>query len=206
MFDAEPGIDVGCEESVATLVGWEMPHFVDANNFVALPHGFHQFGSAPRTTENAIGIVMVALMRAFEQGFGHLFGHAGTTEGKSEFTTTAMRQDGMIETTRSEHIHLGQTEVVGDVLILRMGDDGGMPNGVLIVLVDCRIQRSNVDITYFFALGFVCHVVKGDRIGPPTEEGVSWFQGWYEGQVRQEGLELRVGLHQLVPLTFPHDT
>ena len=84
LLEMQPGVDVLFKESMTTLSGWKVPHFMHANNFVPLFNRFNQFGGAPPTGEKTISITVTTLMATFQQGFGHLLFHASTTQGKGE--------------------------------------------------------------------------------------------------------------------------
>ena len=55
-------------------------------------------------------------------------------------------QDEMIQVMRGNHIYFGYTKARLEVLVLWVGDNDGMTNGVLLGLVYPRIERGHIDI------------------------------------------------------------
>ena len=64
--------------------------FVHELNDVTLIDGFLQPWSGPGTHEAAFLVDLTAMVIAFGQQFGLFTFHAGSTEGKREFTSTAV--------------------------------------------------------------------------------------------------------------------
>ena len=88
LFYFEEGVDVGGEQ----LVGFarEVPDFVHVLNDVTPIDSFFQFGGGPGAHKTALGLGMNAMVTAVGQRFGLLVFHAGSTEGKREFSTVAI--------------------------------------------------------------------------------------------------------------------
>ena len=113
-------------------------------------------------------------------------------------------QDGMIESRGRQDVDLGHAEVGVDVLIWRVGGDVGMSRGILLGLVDPRVERGHVDVLDLFVLALVDVVMESDGVGSSPEEGVSGME-WFDDFVGGEELfEVVVGLGVAVPVTFPH--
>ena len=85
-------------------------------------------------------------------------------------------QDGMIQVMRGNHIYFGYTKVRLDVLVLRVGDNDGMTNGILLGLVYPRIERGHINILYLFTLILVGGMMEANGIGSSPKEGISWIK------------------------------
>ena len=81
-------------------------------------------------------------------------------------------QDGMIQMMRGNHIHFGYAKVRMDVLVLRVGDDDGMTNGILPCLVYPGIERGYIDILDLFTLILVDHMMETNGVGSSPKEGI----------------------------------
>ena len=68
----------------------EVPDFIHVLNDVNPIDSFLQFRVGPGTHETALNLNMDAMVTAFGQRFGLLVFHAGSTEGKHEFSTVAI--------------------------------------------------------------------------------------------------------------------
>ena len=97
LLDFEPGVDVVGKESYFTLMGWEVVDFVDLDESVPEFDGFLDLGGAPFSSERALLGGVTTEARFLQQGFSHLFFHAGLTEWEGEFALVPVRQDGMIQ-------------------------------------------------------------------------------------------------------------
>ena len=112
----------------------------------------------------------------------------------------------MIQAKRRKDVNFGNSKVCSDILILRVSDDGGMTHGILMCLVDPRVQRSHVHVLDLFPLVFFNLVVELGSIGTSTKEGIPWGEGFHTLVGRQELLELFVDLDLMIPLVLPlHD-
>ena len=69
---------------------WEVPDFVHVLNEVTSIDSFLQFRVGRVPTRQPLSLSVDAMVTAFGQRFGLLFFHAGTTEGKHQFSTTAI--------------------------------------------------------------------------------------------------------------------
>ena len=88
LFSFDKGVDVGGEQLVE--FPRKVPDFVHVLNDVTSIDSFLQFQSGPSPQETALGLGVGAMVTAFGQRFGLLAFHIGTTEGKREFSTTAI--------------------------------------------------------------------------------------------------------------------
>ena len=76
----------------------------------------------------------------------------------------------MIQAKRRKDVNFGNSKVCSDILILRVSDDGGMTHGILMCLVDPRVQRSHVHVLDLFPLVFFNLVVELGSIGTSTKK------------------------------------
>ena len=88
-----------------------------------------------------------------EEGFGHLLFHACLAEREREIALVSMRQNGVVEFTRTWNVYDGHSEVMANVLIV--GVDVGVTDGVLLCLVDPRVQGRYVDVLDLLSIGWV---------------------------------------------------
>ena len=95
-------------------------------------------------------------------------------------------------------------KVVGNVLIVWIGDHLGMTHRILAFGIDPGVQGRNVDVG-LFTRGGINHIVQTAGIGAPAEESMAWIEWWN----RLPGLEKLDDGGQssrfCLPLTFPHD-
>ena len=68
----------------------EVPDFVHVLNEVTSIDSFLQFRGGPGAHETALCLSVATMVTAFGLRFGLLVFHAGTKEGKREFSTTAI--------------------------------------------------------------------------------------------------------------------
>ena len=68
---------------------------MDAVDSVPLGHGLDQLGRAPGPAQHSISIRMMAVIGAFQHGFGLFFPDTAAAEWKGEFLTTTDGQHGM---------------------------------------------------------------------------------------------------------------
>ena len=80
-------------------------------------------------------------------------------------------QDGIMQVTRGNHIYFGYTKVRLDVLVLWVGDNDGMTNGILLGLVYPWIERGHFDILDLFTLVLVGRMMETNGIGSSPKEG-----------------------------------
>ena len=142
-------------------------------------------------------------MTAFGQGFGLFLFHAGSTQGKGEFSATTMRKDRVVETVGRKNLTLDEPKVRGDVGATRLVEDSGMPYRVEAILVRPRVEGGEVVVVDLFSL--LGHVVQFDGIGATAEEGISGLEPGYEFEGIDQGTDRFVFSLQLFPLTLPHD-
>ena len=89
LLNFQPSIDVIGKKTRPTLLGREMPDFIDAMDSVPLGHGLDQLGRAPGPAQHPISVGMMAVMGAIHHGFGLFFPDTAAAEWKGEFLTTA---------------------------------------------------------------------------------------------------------------------
>ena len=200
LFDFQPGVDIIFEES---FLGFEeMPHFVDVLDLVAQLEGFVQLGGAPGTGQNSLVFRVCAEVGSLQRGFGHFFFHTGSAEWKGEFAFMAVRQHGMVEFARRQHLALDDSKVAADVGVTGLRDEDGMAFGVEARFVDPRVQRGVIDVVDLLVGGHT--MMQLDGIGTTSAKGVPWVERWGEAEGVHVGLDVRVGLEEPVPLAFPH--
>ena len=85
-------------------------------------------------------------------------------------------QDGMIHVMRGNHIYFGYTKVRLDVLVLWVGDNDGMTNGILLGLVYPWIERGHIDLLDLFTLVLVGRMMETNGIGSSPKESISWIK------------------------------
>ena len=76
-----------------------------------------------------------------------LFSCTILTESKDELTIAGGRQDGKRILGRSLYDALDDSKVLLCILAVRGNDDLWMTDWIGVMLVDCRIQRDNIDVT-----------------------------------------------------------
>ena len=81
-------------------------------------------------------------------------------------------QDGMIQMMRWNHIYFRYAKVRLDVLVLRVGDNDRMTNGIQSYLVYPGIERGYIDILDLFTLILVDHMMETNGVGSSPKEGI----------------------------------
>ena len=200
LLDFQPGVDVVCEEAFTRLV--KVPDLVDVLDLVLELDGFGQFRAAPCSNQGAFLVRMDAFGGSLYRLFGHFFLHTGSTEGKQEFAVMAVRQDRMVEVTWRQNLTLDEPKVLLDVGVTRGGDEGRMSLGVDTGFVDPRVQGGDIDVMDLLSGGDM--MVELDRIGTTPTESVAWIQGLGELKVGQKRADVRGGVFETGPFTFPH--
>lgn len=76
---------------------------------------------------------------------------------------------------------------MGDVLVVEMSDDDGMPDRIGPVLIHPRLQRGDVHILHLLAYRLVGLVLESGGIGMTSEESVARFERVDNPQVGQKG-------------------
>ena len=74
-----------------------MPHLVNANEFVLLPDGLLDFGSAPCALQLPFLVCMGAMGTALVKRFGLLFLNAGHAQGEGQLAAVTYGQHGVVE-------------------------------------------------------------------------------------------------------------
>ena len=77
----------------------------------------------------------------------------------------------MIQMMRGNHIYFGYAKVRMDVLVLWVGDNDGMTNGMS-CLVYPWIERGYMYILDLFTLVLVGHMMEANGIGSSPKEGI----------------------------------
>ena len=88
LFDFQERVHVRGEHGVGS--SREMPDLVHVLDDVPLIDGFLQFGRGPRVHQTPLSVGVSATVTAFGQRFGLFLLDARSTEGKGEFTPTAV--------------------------------------------------------------------------------------------------------------------
>ena len=199
LLDFQPSVVVVCEQSFTGLV--KMPDLIDVLDLVPELDGFRQFRAAPCASQDALLVGVDAFSCSFPGAFGHFVLHTLCTEGKGEFSLMAVRQYGMVEVTWRQDLALDQAKVLMDVRVTRVGDETRMSFGVDTGFVDPRVQGGDIDVMDLLSGGDM--VVQLDSIGTTSTESVAWNEGFCEDQVSQKGTDVRGGVFETGPITFP---
>ena len=200
LFDFQPRVDVILEEPLAGLV--KMPDLVDVLDLVPELDGFDQFRAAPCPRQGTLFIRMDAFGGSVPGTFGHFVLHTRCTEGKQEFAVMAVRQDRMVQFTRRQDLTLDETKVLVDVGVTRGGDETRMSLRVDTGFVDPWVQRGDIDVMDLLSGGDM--VIQLDGIGTPSTERVAWIQGCRELKLGHKRTDIRGGVFETGPFTFPH--
>ena len=200
LFDFQPRVDVIFEEPLAGLV--KMPDLVDVLDLVPELDGFGQFRTAPCAGQDPLLVRMVAFGGSVPGTFGHFVLHTRCTEGKQEFAVMAVRQDRMVQFTRRQDLTLDESKVLMDVGVTGGGDDGRMSLRVDTGFVDPWVQRGHIDVMDLLSGGDM--VIQLHGIGTPPTERVAWIQGCRELKLGHKRPDIRGGVFETSPFTFPH--
>ena len=95
LVNLEPSIHIVGKESLFAL--GKVPDLVDLDEGVSQVDGFQDLGGAPGSMQRRLLGGVLAETRFLQQWFSHLFFHAGSTEGKSEFALMSVWQEGMVQ-------------------------------------------------------------------------------------------------------------
>ena len=114
----------------------------------------------------------------------------------------AVREHGMVQFTRGQHLALDDSKVVVDVGVTGLRDEDGMTFGVDARFVDPGVQGRVVDVVDLLIGGHMMIQLNG--IGSTSAEGVPRVERWDELEGVHVRLEVGVGLFELGPLAFPH--
>ena len=107
----------------------------------------------------------------------------------------------MVQFTGRQDFALDETKVLVDVRVTWGEDDVWMSFGVHRLLVDPRVQGGDIDVVNFLARGDM--MVEFDGIGTPSTESLSRFKGLDKVEFPDEGVDLWVGVSEVVPFTSP---
>ena len=200
LLDFQPGVDVIFEEPLAGLV--KMPDLVDVLDLVPELDGFGQFRGAPCPRQGALVVGVMAFGGSVPGTFGHFVLHTRCTEGKQEFAVMAVRQDRMVQFTRRQDLTLDEAKVLVDVGVTGGGDETRMSLRVDTGFVDPWVQRGHIDVMDLLSGGDM--VIQLDGIGTPSTERVAWIQGCRELKLGHKRPDIRGGVFETSPFTFPH--
>ena len=130
LLDFQPGVDVLCKESYFASFRQEVVDFVDLDEGVAQFDSLLDHGGTPFSSEHALLGSVVRETRFLRQGFSHLLFHTSLAEGECEFALVSEGQNGMVQLVRGKNVHLGHSEVVVNILIVGVGKDIRVSDGV----------------------------------------------------------------------------
>ena len=152
-----------------------MPHLVDVLDLVTQGNGFLQFWGAPRAGQGSFVIRVCALVRSLQEELVHFVFHTCGAERKGEFACMTVRENGMVQLTRVEHLALHETKLGIDVLMTRLRDELGVTFGVNARLVNPGVQGGVIDVMDLLVW---CHVmIQFDGIGVSPAKGVTRVEG-----------------------------
>ena len=114
----------------------------------------------------------------------------------------AVREYGMVQLTRGQHLALHDSKVATDVGVTRLRDEDGMALGVDARFVDPRVQGRVVDVVDLLVGGHTMILLDG--IGAASAKGVTRVERCHELQGVHVRLDIGMGLLELGPLAFPH--
>ena len=141
------------------------------------------------------------MIGSVQKRFVHFFFHTTGTEGKEQFVAMTVRQHGMVQFTGRQDFALNETKVLVDVRVTRLRIDGRMSFGVGGGLVHPRVQGGDIDVVNFLAGGDM--MVEFDGIGTTSTESLSRFKRIDKVEFPDEGVDLWVGVSEVVPFTSP---
>ena len=114
----------------------------------------------------------------------------------------AVREHGMVQFTRGQHLALDDSKVATDVGVTRLRDEHRMAFGVDARFVDPRVQGRVIDVVDLLVRGHM--MIQLDGIGATSAKGVTRVERRHELQGVHVRLDVGVGLFELGPLAFPH--
>ena len=97
---------------------------------------------------------------------------------------------------------MDETKVLADVGVTRGGDEGRMPFRVDTGFVDPGVQGGDIDVMDLLSGGDT--MVQLDGIGTSSTEGVAGIQGVCELKLVHKCTDIRGGVFEPSPFTFPH--
>ena len=113
-----------------------------------------------------------------------------------------VREHGMVQFARGQHLALDDSKVVVDVGVIGLRDEDGMPFRVDARFVDPRVQGRVIDVVDLLVGGHT--MMQLDGIGAASAKGVPWVERWGEAEGVHVGSDVRLGLEELGPSAFPH--
>ena len=114
----------------------------------------------------------------------------------------AVRQHGMVQFTWRQDLTLDESKVLADVGVTRGGDEGRVPFRVDTGFVDPGVQGGDIDVMDLLSGGDT--VIQLDGIGTSSTEGVAGIQGVCELKLVHKRADIRGGVFETGPFTFPH--
>jgi len=114
----------------------------------------------------------------------------------------AVRQDRMVEVPWREDLTLDEPKVLLDVGVTRLGDEGRMAFRVDTGFVNPRVQRGDIDVMDLLVGGHL--MVQFHGIGTTPTESVAGIQRFCELKVSHKRTDVRGGVLETFPFTFPH--
>ena len=114
----------------------------------------------------------------------------------------AVRQDRMVQLARRQDLTLDEAKVLMDVGVVRGGDDMRMSFRVDTGFVDPWVQRGDIDVMDLLSGGDM--MIQLDGIGTPSTECVAGIQGVCELKLGHKRTDIRGGVFEPSPFTFPH--
>ena len=108
----------------------------------------------------------------------------------------------MVQLAWRQDLTLDETKVRVDVGVTRGGDETRMPLRVDTGFVDPWVQGGDIDVMDLLSGGDM--VVQLDGIGTPSTEGVAGIQGVCELKLGHKRADIRGGVFETSPFTFPH--
>jgi len=200
LLDFQPSVDVVSEESLTSLV--KLPDLLDVLDFVSQVHRFVQFRAAPCPGQGALLVRVVAFGSPLPRTLVHFFFDKSSTEWKEEFPCMAVREYWMVQFTRGEDSATDQAKVLTDIRVTRVGDEARIAFGVHAGLVHPRVQGSDIDVMDLLTRRHA--MVQFHGIGTTPAEGVTGVERFREGKGLHERSDVRRGVFEAAPFTFPH--
>ena len=175
LFQFQPRVDIVPKEIFLLLMRGVMPHFMYLYHSVTFFQCLFNLWGAPSSTENPFLRGVAATVAPQQHGIGLFLLDTGRTKGKGQLVTTSHWKYRVKQIGGGENIHEGNAKIVGNVLISRLGQNGGISDGVTGILVDPRVKGGHVYIAYFFS--FRGHRVKRHGPGLPPKKAFRGCRG-----------------------------
>ena len=83
----------------------------------------------------------------------------------------------MVQLVGWNDVDSGFAEGMKDILVIRICDDGGMTDVILLSLVYPQVNGSHIQVLYFLPLDFVGLMMKMYHVGSSAEEGITGIHG-----------------------------